>query len=91
MIHELLSSALERATDALRSDDALAAAAVLQEAVLACEDALRQGLRLEPAHLLALRPLHASCSSAAERTRQRLAGALGALGQARRAGGAYQR
>lgn len=91
MIHEALSAALKRATEALGTDDASAATAALQEAALACENALRQGLRLDPAQLRTIRTAHAQCGKAIDATRQRLAVALGALAQARRAGGAYQR
>lgn len=87
----MLSTALERATHALGRDDAIAAAAALQEAALACESALRQGLRLGPAHLVELKPIYAECRSAAEATQRRLSDALGAAGQARRAGDAYRR
>ncbi len=89
MIHELLSAALKQATEALRGDDAIAAAAALQEAALACESALRQGLRLEQAHVRALRPNYVDCGRAAEATRQRLSDAMAAFGKSRRAGAAY--
>lgn len=90
-MHEILSAALKRATEALGTDDAITATAALQEAALACENAFLQGLRLEPAQIRAIRAVHAECGKAIDATRQRLAVALGALAQARRAGGAYQR
>jgi bacterioferritin-associated ferredoxin len=91
VIHEILAAALKRATEALGRDDASAATAALQEAALACEGALLQGLRLEPAQIRAIRPIHAQCGKAIDATRQRLAVARGALAQARRAGDAYHR
>lgn len=91
MIHEIVSAALKRAMEALGRGDASTATAALQEAAVACEDALLQGVRLEPAQIRAIRPVHAECGKAIDATRQRLAVALAALGQARRAGDAYQR
>ncbi len=91
MMHQLLSTALKRATEALRTDDAIAAAAALQEAALACESALRQGLRLEPAHVRALRPTYAECGRAMDATQRRLSDAIGVFGKSRRAGTAYRR
>jgi hypothetical protein len=91
MIHELLSAALKRATEALGGDDAIAASAALQEAALACEQALRQGLRLEHAEVRSLQPIYARCGSAIDATKRRLSDARRAMGQARRADVAYRR
>ena len=91
MIHDLLSAALKRATEALGGDDAIAASAALHDAALACEVALRQGLRLAPGQVQALRPAYTHCGTAVEATQRRLSDSLAAVGQARRAGGAYRR
>lgn len=91
MIHDLLSTALAQATHALGEDDAIAAAVALQEAALACESALRQGLGLEPPHLAELMSIYVECRDEAAAARRRLCEALGAAGQARRAEDAYRR
>jgi hypothetical protein len=91
MIDETLSQALKQATRALESEDALAAAEALDQATHACEAALRQDLRLGRADVGLLRTLHDRCAAAAQRAGEKLALALGAAGEARRAASAYRR
>jgi hypothetical protein len=91
VIHELLSAALKQATSALEGDDAVAAAAALEQATHACEAALRQRLRFDRDQLGVLRALHDRCTAAAQRAGEKLALAMGAAGDARRAVSAYRR
>jgi hypothetical protein len=86
-----LGEALRRAARALDGDDAVAAAAALEQATHACEAALREDLRLDREALGALRALHGRCVEAAHRAREKLALALGVAGDARRAVAAYRR
>lgn len=91
MTDATLARALERAAQALGEDDARSAAAALRDASLACEAALRTGLRIGDGGLGPLRQLHARCCAAADAARQRLGAALGSAVGARRAAAAYRR
>jgi hypothetical protein len=91
MIAETLAAALERAELALEGDDAVAAAAELEQAVRGCAALAERGVQLDDATLERLRLLHVRGTSAAARAAARLARALDNAGSARRAAAAYSR
>jgi hypothetical protein len=91
MIAEEIARALERAAAALEGDDALAAAAALEEAERACAAAQAQGVQLEGEELAKLRELHRRGEGTAARAAAKLGRALDGAGCARRAVTAYGR